>query len=93
LKVLGEKVIITVQCIRAPPIPPESWWSTDILSSSNLLQGVDQQILPCGQGRIDSVKVNPSLLTMRKWHFQPDGNHCSSMISSRIEKISPLRSV
>ena len=38
------------------PIPPESWWSMDILSSSNFLQGVDQHILPCGQGRIDSVK-------------------------------------
>ena len=49
------------------PIPPESWWSTDILSSSNFLQGVDQQILPCGQGRIDSVKINPSLLMMREW--------------------------
>ena len=48
------------------PIPPESWWSTDILSSSNFLQGVDQQILPCGQGRIDSVKINPSLLMMRE---------------------------
>ena len=48
------------------PIPPESWWSTDILSSSNPLQGVDQQILPCGQGRIDSVKINPSLLMMRE---------------------------
>ena len=29
------------------------------------LQGVDQEILPCGQGRIDSVKINPSLLMMR----------------------------
>ena len=24
-------------------------------------------ILPCGQGRIDSVKINPSLLMMREW--------------------------
>ena len=30
-------------------------------------QGVDQKILPCGQGRIDSVKINPSLLMMREW--------------------------
>ena len=46
------------------PIPPKFWWSTDILSSSIFLQGVDQEILPCGQGRIDSVKIkiNPSLL-------------------------------
>ena len=41
------------------------WWSTDILTSSIFLQGVDQKILPCGQGRIDSVKINPSLLMMR----------------------------
>ena len=47
------------------PIPPEFWWSTDNLSSSIFLQGVDQEILPCGQGRIDSVKINPSLLMMR----------------------------
>ena len=47
------------------PIPPEFWWSTDNLSASIFLQGVDQKILPCGQGRIDSVKINPSLLMMR----------------------------
>ena len=46
------------------PIPPEFWWSTDIHSSSIFLQGVDQKIIPCGQGRIDSVKINPSLLMM-----------------------------
>ena len=34
----------------------EFWWRTDILSSSIFLHGVDQEILPCGQGRIDSVK-------------------------------------
>ena len=45
------------------PIPPSSWWSTDNLSASIFLQGVDQKILPCGQGR-DSVKINPSLLMM-----------------------------
>ena len=49
------------------PIPPSSWWSTDILSASIFLQGVDQEILPCGQGRIDSIKINPSLLMMREW--------------------------
>ena len=47
------------------PICPEFWWSTDILSSSNFLQGVDQKMLPCGEGRI--VKINPSLLMMREW--------------------------
>ena len=47
------------------PIPPEFWWSTDNLSASIFLQGVDQKILPCGEGRIDSVKINPSLLMMR----------------------------
>ena len=30
------------------------------------LHVVDQEILPCGQGRIDSVKINPSLLMMRE---------------------------
>ena len=49
------------------PIPPEFWWSTDNLSASIFLQGVDQKILPCGQGRIDSVKINPSLLMMTDW--------------------------
>ena len=44
------------------PIPPEFWWSTDILSSAIFLQGVDQKIL----GRIDSVKINPFLLMMRE---------------------------
>ena len=43
---------------------PKFWWSTDNLSASIFLQGVDQKILPCGQGRIDSVKINPSLLMM-----------------------------
>jgi len=49
------------------PIPPEFCWSMDILSSSIFLQGVDQEILPCGQGRIDSAKINPSLLMMREF--------------------------
>ena len=48
------------------PITPEFWWSTDILSSSNFLQGVDQIILPCGQGKIDSVTISPSQLLMRE---------------------------
>ena len=53
------------------PIPPEFWWSTDNLSASIFLQGVDQKILPCGQGRIDSVKINPSLLMMTDWQTPP----------------------
>ena len=52
------------------PITPEFWWRTDILSSSIFIQGVDQEILPCGQGRIDSVKINPSLLVMREWSIR-----------------------
>jgi len=47
------------------PINPKFWWSTEILSSSIVLQGVDSEILPCGQGRIDSVKIYPSLLMIR----------------------------
>ena len=51
------------------PIPPEFWWSTDNLSASIFIQGVNQKILPCGQGRIDGVKINPSLLVPQidKW--------------------------
>ena len=51
------------------PIPPEFWWRTDNLSASIFLQGVDQKILPCGQGRINSVKINPSLVMMREWQM------------------------
>ena len=47
-------------------IPPEFWWSTDILLIINPSTGMDQEIHPCGQGRIDSVKINPSLLRMRE---------------------------
>ena len=56
------------------PIPPEFWWSTDNLSASIFLQGVDQKILPCGQGRIDSVKsILPAnddrlILASLYWH-------------------------
>ena len=57
------------------PIPPEFWWSTDNLSASIFLQGVDQKILPCGQGRIDSVKINPSLLMMTDWPMLIE-KHC-----------------
>ena len=46
------------------PIPPEFWWSTDILLIINPSTGMDQEIHPCGQGRINSVKIKPSLLRM-----------------------------
>ena len=32
-----------------------------------------QEIHPSGQGRIDSVKINPSLLSMKEWFVQPWG--------------------
>ena len=51
------------------PITPEFWWRTDILSSSIFLQGLDREILPCGQGRIGSVEINPSLLMMTDCTF------------------------
>ena len=51
------------------PIPPEFWWSTDILLLINSSTGMDQKIHTCGQGRIDSVKINPSLLRMREWEM------------------------
>ena len=52
------------------PIPPEFWWSTDILLIINSSTGMDQEIHPSGQGRIDSVKINPSLLRMREYYFR-----------------------
>ena len=58
------------------PILSEFWWSTDILSSSIFLQGVDQKILPCGQGRIDCIKINPSLLMMRECQMQALSSLC-----------------
>ena len=48
------------------PIAPQFQWNTDILSWSTFLQGEDQEIFPCGQERIESVEINPSLLMMRE---------------------------
>ena len=48
------------------PIPLEFWWSTDILLIINPSAGMDQEIHPCVQGRIDSVEINPPLLKMRE---------------------------
>ena len=42
------------------------WWSTDILLIINPSTGMDQEIHPCGQGRVNCVKINPSLLRMRE---------------------------
>ena len=47
-----------------------------MILSSIYLQGVVQEILPCGQGRIDSVKINPSLLMMTDWAM-PNGHPSS----------------
>ena len=49
--------------IRAPTKRGRYW---DILRIINPSTGMDQEIHPCGQGRIDSVKINPSLLRMRE---------------------------
>ena len=46
------------------PIPPEFWWSTDNLSASIFLQGVDQKILPCGQ---EGLTVLKSILPCWWW--------------------------
>ena len=40
-------------------------------SSSILSLGMDQEIHPSRQGRIDSVKINPSLPMMREWVVHP----------------------
>ena len=52
---------------------------------SIFLQGVDQKILPCGQGRIDSVKINPSLLMMTDCP-------CSTKTREELGNPSPLPS-
>ena len=44
----------------------EFWWSTDILLIINPSTGMDQEIHPSRQGRIDSVKINASPLRMRE---------------------------
>ena len=55
-------------------IPPEFWWSSDILLIINPSAGMDQEIHSCGQGRIDSVKINPSPLRMRECMIQEEIN-------------------
>ena len=47
------------------PVPPN-------LLIINPSTGMDQEIHPFGQGRIDSVKINPSRLRMRVFNFR----HC-----------------
>ena len=64
-KSLGSREILRAEGIDFP-IPLEFWWSTDILLIINPYTGMDQEIHPCGQGKIGSVKINPSLLRMRE---------------------------
>ena len=47
-------------------IPPEFLLSTDIILIINPSTGMDQEIPPSRQGRIDSVKINASPLRMRE---------------------------
>ena len=49
-----------------------------------ILQGVDQKILPCGQGRIDSVKINPTLLMMRECNVNSSLRHRHSLEMQRL---------
>ena len=42
----------------------------------NSSTGMDQEIHPCGQGRIDSDKINPSLLRMREWLMSTQISRC-----------------
>ena len=58
----------TREVLGNPSLAPKRFPETrDILPSSIFLQEVDQKILPCGQGRIGSAEINPSLLMMRAW--------------------------
>ena len=69
-EVLGNPSLTPKRFPETREIPRvEFWWSTDILLIINQSTGMDQEIHPCGQGRIDSVKINPSLLRMREWHI------------------------
>ena len=52
-------------------------WAT--LLASIFLKGVDQEILPCGRGRIDSVKINLSLLMMSEWQILADLHICQKI--------------
>ena len=54
----------SLQCTYT--ISPKFWWSTDILLIINPSTGMDQEVHPSRQGRIDSVKINLSLLRMRE---------------------------
>ena len=74
------------------PIPPEFWWNTDNLSASIFRQGVDQKILPCGQGRIDSVKIDPSLRMMTDCRMLRFDEHVISSKSFFSAYISELLS-
>ena len=59
-------------------------FGTDILLIINPSTGMDQKIHPCGQARIDSVKINPSLLRMREWVVKR--RTCSTFIVNILPK-------
>ena len=67
------------------PIPTKFWWTTDIFLIINPSKRMEREFHPCGQGRIDSVKINPSLLMSmkREWHIQLLRMPCSSSIVCR----------
>ena len=73
-------------------IPPEFWWSTDILLIINPSTGMDQEIHPSRQGRIDSVKINPSLLRMRECCLHTL-SHFSSNFDAFVCRISWVSSM
>ena len=66
------------------------------------LQGVGQKILPCRQGRIGSVKINPFLLVMRECSIESidqctldnsDGTvHCTAVPYVSIQQCNEFKS-
>ena len=71
---LGSTFISLSSCIQI--------WIVSVLHQNEVLgnpslinssTGMDQEIHSSGQGRIDSVKINPSLLSMKEWFVQPWG--------------------
>ena len=58
-------------------------------SSSIHLQGWIRKIHPCGQGRIDSVRINPSLLRMRERSIHPHRVHSLANVETIFQVADP----
>ena len=84
--ILTNIVSVLHQISRAEGIDSQFLLSfgTDILLIINPSTGMDQKIHPCGQARIDSVKINPSPLRM--WEWVVKRRTCSTFIVNILPK-------